>query len=97
MLFSAGRLGFGEMMFPFLPFAFFDSVQPDGNNLFDVLNDDARNLHVSSIVSLILLNAEHGRKWKPSLAKLSRSHVDDALKIDEKLKRNLGINRRKNV
>ena len=84
-------------MFLFLPFAFFDSVQRDGNNFFDVKND-ARILHVSTIVSLILLNkAEHGRKWKPSWAKLSRSHVDDALKIEEKLKRNLGTDRRKNV
>ena len=66
MLF-AGRLGFGEGMILFLPFAFFDSVQRNGKNLFDVKNDDARILHVSSIVSLILLNdAEHGRKWKPS-------------------------------
>ena len=38
----AGRLGFDEGMFLFLPFAFFDSVQRDGNNLFDVKNDDAR-------------------------------------------------------
>ena len=49
-------------MFLFLPFAFFDSVQRDGNNLFDIKNDDARILHVSSIVSLILLNTE-SRAW----------------------------------
>ena len=35
-------LGFGEGMFLFLPLAFFDSVQRDGNNLFDVKNYDAR-------------------------------------------------------
>ena len=29
-------------MFLFLPFAFFDSVQRDASNLFDVKNDDAR-------------------------------------------------------
>ena len=38
---STGRLGFGEGMFLFLPFAFFDSKQRDGNNLFNVKNDDA--------------------------------------------------------
>ena len=38
----AGWLGFGEDMFLFLPFAFLDSVQQGGNNLFDVKNDDAR-------------------------------------------------------
>ena len=32
----AGRLGFGEGIFLFLPFAFFYSVQRDVNNLFDV-------------------------------------------------------------
>ena len=31
-------------MFLFLPFAFFDSVQRDGNNLFDVKNDYARTV-----------------------------------------------------
>ena len=41
LLLFAGRLGFGEGMFLFLPFAFFYSVQRDGNNLFDVKNDDA--------------------------------------------------------
>ena len=41
-LLFAGWLGFGEGMFLFLPFAFFDSGQWDGNNLFDVKNDDAR-------------------------------------------------------
>ena len=33
---SAGQSGFGEGMFLFLPFAFFDSVQRDGNHLLDV-------------------------------------------------------------
>ena len=42
LLLFAGRLGFGEGMFLFLPFAFFVSVQRDENNLFDVKNDDAR-------------------------------------------------------
>ena len=37
MLLFAGRLGFGEGMFLFLPFAFFVSVQRDGNIICSML------------------------------------------------------------
>ena len=42
LLLFLGRLGFGEGMFLFLTFAFFDSLERDGNNSFDVKNADAR-------------------------------------------------------
>ena len=42
LLLLAGRLEFGEGMLLVLPFAFLNSMQRDGNNLFDVKNDDAR-------------------------------------------------------
>ena len=35
-------LGLVKACFCFYPLLFFDSVQRDGNNLFDVKNDDAR-------------------------------------------------------